>query len=212
MAQIRLSVRSTAAESGLSEAEALAKLGPGGVVLVVGASGVGKDTILAGAAAALRNDEAIVFVRRSITRPPHASEPFDDMTPEEFARARGSGAFTMTWEAHGLSYGIPISAEREIAAGRTIVVNASRSIIPQARGRFERLCVVLIECETAIRAERMAARRRESASEIAARLSRTVEDFAPCASDVVIDNSGAPEIATAKLCALLREFKARPQA
>lgn len=199
-------------ESGLSEAEALAKLGPGGVVLVVGASGVGKDTILAGAAAALRDDEAIVFVRRSITRPPHASEPFDDMTPEEFARARDSGAFTMTWEAHGLSYGIPISAERDIAAGRTIVVNASRSIIPQARGRFECLCVVLIECETAIRAERMAARRRESASEIAARLSRTVEDFAPFGSDVVIDNSRAPEIAIAKLCALLRKFKARPQA
>lgn len=187
-------------------------LGPGGIVLVVGASGVGKDTILAGAAAQLGGEDGIVFVRRSITRPAHDSEAFDAMTHEAFAGVCAAGGFAMTWEAHGLSYGIPVSIELDIAAGRTVVVNASRKSVPLARRRFARALVVLVDCATAVRAERMAARGRETAAEIAGRLSRTVEEFDASEADIVIDNSGLPKSAVGQLIGVLRSFRSRPTA
>ena len=59
---------------------------PGCLVLVVGPSGAGKDTLLRRAAAALRDEGRYCFVRRYITRP--AGDPHEDhvaLTEEEFA-------------------------------------------------------------------------------------------------------------------------------
>lgn len=187
--------------TGLSEAAV--QHAPGALVLVVGASGVGKDTMLAGAAQKLRDRRDIAFVRRCITRPAHASEDFQSMTREAFERARASGEFSMTWEAHGLSYGVPAVVAQDVGAGRTVVLNASRRVVSQARQQFVRVFVTLVECAAHIRAERMAARQRESMIEIVARLSRTVEDFDAGEADVVIDNSGPPEIAVAKFSEVL---------
>ena len=41
----------------------------GSLVLVVGPSGVGKDTLIGGAKQALENDRRFTFVRRVVTRP-----------------------------------------------------------------------------------------------------------------------------------------------
>jgi len=181
-------------------------------VLVVGESGVGKDTLLEGAARRLHDHARISFVRRSVTRSPHGSENFQPMTWAAFESARASGAFALSWEAHGLGYGIPISTDDEIAAGRCIVLNASRSVIAAARARYENSRVVLIVCSASVRAERLAARGRESAADMAARLARTVAAFDLGKADAIIDNSGPPEAGIAALTALLRSFTLPKQA
>ena len=62
-------------------------IGPGRLVLVVGPSGAGKDTLLRLAHAACIDDHEIVFPRRVVTRDSSAAEDNVAMSPDEFRRA-----------------------------------------------------------------------------------------------------------------------------
>ena len=104
------------------------RIGLGRLVLVVGPSGAGKDTLIAGARAACASDHFIVFPRGVITRPSTATEDHDTMSVEAFRQAAALGRFALWWEAHGLFYGIPTSIDDDIRARRTIVCNVSRTI------------------------------------------------------------------------------------
>ncbi|MGA7013248.1 MAG: phosphonate metabolism protein/1,5-bisphosphokinase (PRPP-forming) PhnN, partial [Pseudolabrys sp.] len=62
----------------LSTAPARSELiGPGRLVLVVGPSGAGKDTVITGAKAACAADSTFVFPRRVVTRPASDAEDHD---------------------------------------------------------------------------------------------------------------------------------------
>ena len=98
-------------------------IGPGRLVLVVGPSGAGKDTLIAGARAACADDASVVFPRRVVTRPSSAAEDHDTMATDEFTQAVADGAFALWWEAHGNRYGIPSAIDDDIRAGRTVVCN-----------------------------------------------------------------------------------------
>ncbi|MEA2777827.1 MAG: thymidine phosphorylase, partial [Acetobacteraceae bacterium] len=75
------------------------------LILVVGPSGAGKDTVLALARAALLADPRFRFVRRVITRPADAGgEDHEAVSDFEF----GQRSFALRWQAHGLHYGIPM--------------------------------------------------------------------------------------------------------
>lgn len=142
------------------------------LALVVGPSGSGKDTLLAGAAAALRDDARFVFARRVVTRPA-AYEDHDTATVAEFLRRQAAGNFAITWEAHGLHYGVPAVNLTALDEGRTVVVNVSRAVIRDVETRFP-TAVVEITAPAALRAQRLADRHRETAADIAERLSREV--------------------------------------
>lgn len=176
-----------AAGSGAAAGEGI---GPGVVVLLVGPSGVGKDALLSGAHASLRDDARFIFVTREITRPPHPSEVFAPVSEAEFEAKLARGDYAMWWRAHGLGYGVPRAIDDAIRAGRVVVFNASRAVVAAARARYANARVVLVDCPVAIRAQRMAVRGRESEEAIAERLARTVDSFDSKAADAVVDNAG----------------------
>jgi ribose 1,5-bisphosphokinase len=164
-----------------------AKIGPGRLVLVVGPSGAGKDTLIDLARAACEGDADVVFARRTVTREASAFENNDQITPEAFAQARARGDFAVYWEAHGLSYALPGSIDDEIRAGRSVVANISRTVIAGLRAAYADVVVVSITAPPEVLAQRLAARGRPSDGPIGERLRRHVEGAEP---DVVIQNVG----------------------
>lgn len=145
----------------------------GRLVAVVGPSGAGKDTLMEAARAALLGDARFVFLRRVITRPADAGgEDHAAATEAEFEVLRREGALALSWDAHGLRYGIPRAAlETALGAGRVAVANLSREVLAEAAGRYP-LRVLEITAPLPLRAERLAARGRESVEAVAARLAR----------------------------------------
>jgi ribose 1,5-bisphosphokinase len=181
----------------------------GTLVLGVGPSGAGKDTLIAGARAALKGDARFVFPRRAITRPQVVgAEDSETMAPGAFAAAMAAGAFALTWRAHGLSYGIPIAIEAALGQGRHVVVNVSRSVILEARQRYQPLRIVEAWAPPEVLAERLAARGRESSAEIAGRLERA-SPIAVEGSDVTrISTTGSPAENLEKFLEILRAVEA----
>ncbi|HKU07748.1 MAG TPA: phosphonate metabolism protein/1,5-bisphosphokinase (PRPP-forming) PhnN [Bradyrhizobium sp.] len=167
-----------------------AAIGPGKLVLVVGPSGAGKDTLLGLARAACADDPTIVFARRVVTREASSAEDNECLSPEGFRDAEGRGAFAVHWQAHGHAYALPRSIEDDIRAGRTVVANVSRTVTLALRRAYSNLVVVAITAPADVLAERLAMRKRGSDGSIAGRLARTVEDAEP---DITIVNVGSAE-------------------
>ncbi len=144
------------------------------LVLVVGPSGAGKDTLLDAARDRLAGDPRFHFARRAITRPASAGgEAHEALTEAEFAARQAAGGFALFWQAHGLSYGIPTEIAEHLALRRTVVANVSRAVIEPAAARFPAR-VIEITAPAAILAARLGQRGREDAADIAARLARSV--------------------------------------
>jgi len=142
----------------------------GRLIAVVGPSGVGKDTVIAGICAA-RPD--LYRVRRTITRDAEAGgEAFTPLSVAEFEAAEAQGAFALSWRAHGLAYGIPAGVRDVLDAGRDAVANLSRGVLDEARAAFPGLVVLALEANPGKLAARLAARGRESAADVEARLAR----------------------------------------
>jgi ribose 1,5-bisphosphokinase len=177
----------------------------GTLVLVVGPSGVGKDSILAGAAERLHSDPRYLFPRRLITRPDTAGgEPHIALSPAEFAARHDAGEMLLQWRAHGLDYGLPASLDTELDAGRCVVANVSRTVVGEVRMRFAPVTVVAISASPETLAARLAGRGREDAAEIERRLQRTVAIDPP---DFTIDNDGTLGEAIDRLIAILRRLQ-----
>lgn len=180
----------------------------GRIWLVVGPSGAGKDSVLAGLAARIQPEDEIMLARRVITRPcqPGGAEQHLSVTPDGFARLDRAGAFALSWDSHGLRYGIGSEVRPWLAAGLSVIANGSRAALPLARRVFgPALRVVEITAAPEILAARLAARGREDARDIAARLART-QGLADTAADLTIVNDGPLEAAVARLhCALCGE-------
>ena len=138
-------------------------IAPGTLVLVVGPSGAGKDTLIAGARAALRNEPEFVFARRVVTRPEGRYEEHDTLSAEGFAMAEAQNGFVLHWQAHGLCYGVPASIADDIRAGRTVIVNTSRKIAGRARTIFAHVHVLLVTAPPEVLNARIAARGRDTA-------------------------------------------------
>ena len=86
------------------------------IFAIVGPSGAGKDTLLAGV---LRARPDLRLVRRVITRPEAAGgEAFEGVTDTEFTQRRDRGDFALHWAAHGLRYATGVSGLPRFARDR----------------------------------------------------------------------------------------------
>jgi ribose 1,5-bisphosphokinase len=183
--------------------DAASEIGPGRLVLVVGPSGAGKDTLLRLAQAACIDDRDIVFPRRIVTRESSADEDNVALRPDEFRRAREHGDFAVHWEAHGHSYALPCDINDDIRAGRAVVANVSRTVIGTLRQAYANVVVVAISAPPDVLAQRLIARGRNSDGNLAERLSRSIDD-ASANADVTIVNAGSAEYHSRQLVRVIR--------
>ena len=113
----------------------------------------------------------------------------------------------LAWQAHGLSYGVPATIHDDLAAGRAVVVNVSRTIVDDARRRFGMVHVVRVAVdETALR-RRLAARGREAGAGIEARVARAAAHTVCGPNEVAIDNNGPIEDAVGTFTDFLRSLQ-----
>ncbi|GGK30134.1 phosphonate metabolism protein/1,5-bisphosphokinase (PRPP-forming) PhnN [Salinarimonas ramus] len=180
--------------------------GPGALVLVVGPSGVGKDTLIDGARAALAGDERIRFPHRLVTRPVSAHEAHDTISQADFDEGVATGRFALWWRAHGLGYAIPRKVTQAVEDGAVCVVNGSRSRVEAARAALPGVVVVEVTAPREVLAARIAARGRDEDAQ--ARLARS-DGLAPIEADVTIVNDRSPEEGIAALVAALRGIGTR---
>lgn len=180
----------------------------GRLVLVVGPSGVGKDSLIDYARERLAGEPAVQFVKRTVTRAAGSGgEDHDELSPEAFNRAEQAGAFAVTWPAHGLRYGLPAGARAHVEAGGIAVANGSRKAIEAIVGAFPAVLVVNVTAHAEIIQSRLSGRGRENAGEVAARLARASEPLVSSAPVVAIDNSGPIAEGGERLLALLTELR-----
>jgi len=180
------------------------QIGPGRLILVVGPSGAGKDTLITGARAECAHDPAVVFPRRIITRAATASEDHDTISEQMFRRAVAAGAFALCWEAHGLCYAIPGSIDADIRLGKTVVCNVSRTMVEPARRSYASVIVVHVTAPRHVLESRLASRDRRSDENLAERVTRAAAGDQDIEPDVVIHNVGEPGAGIRRLVNVIR--------
>jgi ribose 1,5-bisphosphokinase len=179
-------------------------IGPGRLILVVGPSGAGKDTLIAYARLALRDDADVIFPRRMITRPASPTEDHDTLAVEAFDQAVRAGAFALHWEAHGHKYAIPASIDDDLRAQRTVICNVSRTIVNTAREHYAAVVVALVTAPRDILWARLASRGRASDGNLQQRILRTAVSIDDLRPDFVIRNIGHLDTAVAELVSVAK--------
>lgn len=183
------------------------------LVLVVGPSGAGKDTLIDAARACFADEAWIAFPRRVVTRAADAGgEAHVALSQAAFATARAEGRFCLSWDAHGLAYGIPTEVIDGVRGGTVQVVNASRRAVAAAESLGVPVVVLHVTAAPETLAARLADRGRESVADIRARLAREAPLASAGATLVEISNDGALDAAIARFCAALSQLRPRAHA
>lgn len=179
----------------------------GRLVLVVGPSGAGKDSLIEAARQQLPATRFVFPLRIITRRDDSGAEASDYVTLEDFCRRAEVGAFALHWQAHGHHYAIPRSIDDDLAEGRHVVVNVSRAVIEQARGRYPRCLVCMVTASPQVLRQRLLARGREVEGDIDSRLNRALAEM-PERDDVVrIPNDGPLPEAVRDFIATLEQLE-----
>ncbi len=166
----------------------------GCLLLVVGASGVGKDSILRNLHTLFASHDRVHFLRRVITRPSDPkTEAHDSLSKEAFLMAQKEGQFAVHWQANGNLYGLPIQALQMVKQGKVVVANGSRGALADIQAAFPRVEVVLITANADTLKARLEARGRDSGDQIMQRLQRSAQMDQSMPTALVIDNDGSLE-------------------
>ncbi len=179
------------------------------MVVVVGPSGAGKDTLMALAAQHFGSRPNVHFVRRVITRDGDAGgEDHLAVSEAGFVSMEQSGSFAVWWEAHGLKYGIPAEVSVALSKGHLVIANGSRSALHRFHAAFPRLKVINVTARPEVLAGRLEARGRETHEDIMARLARGSLTVRGDYDVINLDNSGSLAEAERKIIDTMNGFLA----
>lgn len=169
------------------------------IVLIVGPSGVGKDTLLKN----VKKDLPFVnFVDRYITRKPDKNESNYYLDKYAFEILKNNGFFISTWNAHENYYGI---AKNSIEAGLNLI-SISRSKIKDFEKYTDNVLTINITVPKDILRKRLEKRNRESSQEIEKRLNRSYKTI-DAKNLIEFDNSDTIENSTKKFLELLKKIE-----
>jgi len=145
----------------------------GRLFYVIGASGVGKDSLIAYARKHISDQSKVIFMHRYITRPPELKgENHVFLDTEEFEYRNKNDFFSMQWDSHGLRYAIGKEIDFWLEQGVDVVVNGSRGYLFTALEKYPDMNILLITCSIDVLCKRLIARGRESGDEIYERVER----------------------------------------
>lgn len=177
------------------------------LILVVGPSGAGKDTLIEAARERFATDDRFIFPRRYITRKGSTGEVHIALTPEQFSQKLEQKKFAIAWQAHSLSYAIGNEDITEARMGKILVINVSRKVVEDIRARFSPVAVIEITAPADVLTQRLRSRSRETDEEITNRVERSNNIRVVRGEHYhMIDNSTSLDDSIAKFNALLEYY------
>ncbi len=179
----------------------------GALYYLIGASGVGKDSLLnyVRPLLAKRADCPVLIAHRYITRPVELTgENHIQLSEAEFFMRQHHHCFLFTWQSHDLYYGIGQEVADWLAKGMNVVINGSRGYLEQATLLWPDIKPILVTVSLDKLQQRLEARGRENASQIQERLQRAAA-FAELTHPnlLTVSNDGSLEEGGEKLYQLL---------
>jgi phosphonate metabolism protein PhnN/1,5-bisphosphokinase (PRPP-forming) len=178
------------------------------VLLVVGPSGSGKDTLIRGAKRHFAGQDNVAFIRRYITRPPDRNEDNYYLDPTAFTLLSDGGFFLSTWQAHDNYYGIPYHAMGGTNGADAVLCSISRSAVGDFERQFEHTTTILVTAREEVLRQRLLRRGREDEAAVRNRLARATKPVV--ARDLIsFDNSADLERSTAMFIELIETFSSR---
>lgn len=168
------------------------KIFEGYLILVIGNSGSGKDSIIKGAIH--RNQTLNLYSpKRYITREPSEDENNFFITDEEYHLKSTQNEFALEWEIYNLKYGVPIEIDDWLQKGYHVIVNVSRTVVEEAKQKYQKCKVIFVEVPFRIILKRLQKRGREDKAGLKERVERAKQNIKHPNADFNIDNSGSLE-------------------
>jgi ribose 1,5-bisphosphokinase len=144
------------------------------IVLIVGASGTGKESLLRSTRSYYKHDPRFYFARRYATKPPGENEDNYFLDRAGFMILKTHGYFVAEWEENGYLYGIPWSFA-EGADGATLFCSVSRTAIRSFEKRFDSVTTVQITARAKRIRERLEKQTQKNTTTIKRRVARAKE-------------------------------------
>lgn len=158
------------------------------ILLIVGPSGAGKDSLLRCAKNHFAQQDVVGFARRYITRAPDNNEDNYYVDEEAFQLLKHNDFFVSSWSAHGKHYGIPKHIFATKMSCKTMICSISRTAINDFELQFDEVFTINITARDDILFDRLEKRGRESRQAISQRLERAKKSFV-AKNPISFDNS-----------------------
>ncbi|MFX1324127.1 MAG: phosphonate metabolism protein/1,5-bisphosphokinase (PRPP-forming) PhnN [Promethearchaeota archaeon] len=169
----------------------MAKKFLGTLFLVVGNSGSGKDSIISGVVKNYPSELKQLYApKRYITRSPSKFEDNLSITTEQFKEMEKKGKFALKWHIYELDYGISLEIEEWLKKGHPVIINVSRTVLDEAREKYDNIKVIFIEVPFEITYQRIKDRKRETQDLLNKRIERARNNQKLPEADFIVDNSG----------------------